>query len=110
MSDNRDIDTTGFELGMPTRIEMLEQQNLLMQAEYEQTADALTKARADIERLVHMLDNAERRRDAAIRANAKAENLLIDFREENERLEKRLLEQNARVRSLERQLDAMSRR
>lgn len=101
-----DIDTTGFEFGMPTRLEMLEQQSLLMQAEFEQAADALTKARADIQRLVRMLDDAEKRRDEAVRAHAKAEYILTDFRGENDRLEKRVLEQAARIRGLERRLSA----
>ena len=105
-----DIDTTGFELGMPTRLEMLEQQCLLMQSEYEQIAEMLTKAQADISRLVSILDTAEGRRDLAIKERDKAESLLTDFRGENARLEKRVLEQAARIRGLERRLDAATKR
>ena len=105
-----DIDTTGFELGMPTRLEMLEQQCLLMQSEYEQIGEMLTKAQADIRRLVSMLDTAAGRRDLAIKERDKSEALLTDFRGENARLEKRVLEQAARIRGLERRLHEAAKR
>ena len=105
-----DIDTTGFEFGIPTRLEMLEQQCLLMQSEYEQVTEMLTKAQADIKRLVSMLDIATGHRDLAIKERGKAESLLTDFRGENARLEKRVLEQAARIRGLERRLDAATKR
>ncbi|MFV2948033.1 hypothetical protein [Pseudomonas japonica] len=105
-----DIDETGFELGMPTRLEMLEQQCLLVQSEYEQATEMLSKAQADIRRLVSMLDTAEGRRDLAIKERDRAEYILTDFRGENARLEARVLEQAARIRGLERRLDAVTRR
>ncbi|WP_175649496.1 hypothetical protein [Pseudomonas sp. Marseille-P9899] len=104
MNDEYDIDTTGFELGIPTHIEMLEQQCLLMQSEYELVADLLAKAQADIRRLVRILDEAERRRDLAIKVRDQAEYVLTDFRAENARLEKRIEEQQREIRSLKRKL------
>lgn len=99
-----DIDTTGFELGMPTKLEMLEQHSLLLQAEYEQAADALSKARTDIRHLIEMLDNANRRRGEPMRVCAKAEYLLTDFRAENARLETRIEEARKEIRRLKRKL------
>ncbi|WP_462402198.1 hypothetical protein [Pseudomonas sp. Marseille-QA0332] len=99
-----DIDTTGFELGIPTREEMLEHQITLVQAEYETANEALTKARADIENLVCMLDEANCQRDQAKTLSARNEYILRDFRAENARLEKRIEELQMEIRGLRRKL------
>jgi hypothetical protein len=47
-----DIDTTGFEHGMPTQIEMLEQQSHLLMAENDDLRAKLVQAQANITKLV----------------------------------------------------------
>lgn len=48
------IDDTGFELGMPTRVEMLKHHCTLLCAELETTRRDLRKAHRDIARLIVM--------------------------------------------------------
>ncbi|WP_060497690.1 hypothetical protein [Pseudomonas sp. NBRC 111133] len=47
-----DIDTTGFEHGMPTQVEMLEQQSHLLMAENDDLRAQLAQAQANITKLV----------------------------------------------------------
>ena len=49
-----DIDTTGFELGMPTREEMLEHQSHMLCNENDQLRRELAKAKRNIEKLVEI--------------------------------------------------------
>lgn len=49
-----DIDTTGFELGMPTLNELLQQQCHLLCNENDQLRVELTKARRNIQKLVEI--------------------------------------------------------
>ncbi len=100
-----DIDTTGFELGMPTREEMLVHQVTLLQAECEDSTEALTKARKDIQYLVACLDQANRQRDQAKKICARTEYILTDFRAENARLEKRIEDLYREIRGLKRRLN-----
>jgi hypothetical protein len=48
------IDDTGFELGMPTRVEMLQHQCTLLCAELETTRQDLRKAHQNIAKLIIM--------------------------------------------------------
>lgn len=52
------IDDTGFELGMPTRVEMLKHQCNLLCAELETTRRDLRKAHQNIARLIVMYRNS----------------------------------------------------
>lgn len=99
-----EIDTTGFELGIPSREEMLEQQVTLLQAEYEDAIEALTKARKDIEHLVRLLDSAIEQVARQKAGWAQAEYILTDFRAENARLEKRIEDLYREIRGLRRKL------
>ncbi|MCE1020457.1 hypothetical protein LU640_30085 [Pseudomonas monteilii] len=47
-----DIDTTGFQYGMPTQVEMLEQQSYLLMAENDELRAKLAQAQANITKLV----------------------------------------------------------
>lgn len=49
-----DIDTTGFEHGMPTQVEMLEHQSHLLMAENEDLRVQLAQAKANITKLVEI--------------------------------------------------------
>lgn len=49
-----DIDTTGFEHGMPTLLEMLEQQSHLLMAENDDLRSKLALAQANITKLVEI--------------------------------------------------------
>ena len=49
-----DIDTTGFELGMPTREEMLEHQSHMLCNENDQLRRELVRAKRNIEKLVEI--------------------------------------------------------
>ncbi|WP_332774443.1 hypothetical protein [Pseudomonas sp. ESBL1] len=49
-----DIDTAGFELGMPTREEMLEHQSHILCNENDQLRRELAKAKRNIEKLVEI--------------------------------------------------------
>ncbi|MCE1084488.1 hypothetical protein LU642_28290 [Pseudomonas asiatica] len=49
-----DIDTTGFEHGMPTQVEMLEQQSHILMAEIEELRAKLDQAQANITKLVEI--------------------------------------------------------
>ena len=49
-----DIDTTGFELGMPTHVEMLEQQSHILMAENDELRAKLDQAQANITKLVEI--------------------------------------------------------
>lgn len=46
------IDTTGFEHGMPTKVEMLEQQSHILMAENDDLRAKLAQAQANITKLV----------------------------------------------------------
>lgn len=54
------IDDTGFELGMPTHVEMLQHYNRLVEAELETTRQDLRKAHKDIAGLIVMYRNSSR--------------------------------------------------
>ena len=49
-----DIDTTGFELGMPTQVEMLEQQSHILMAENDELRAKLAQAQDNITKLVEI--------------------------------------------------------
>lgn len=49
-----DIDTAGFELGMPTHVEMLEHQCHMLCNENDQLRQALAKAQRNINKLVEI--------------------------------------------------------
>jgi FtsZ-binding cell division protein ZapB len=49
-----DIDTTGFELGMPTRVEMLDHQCHMLCNENDQLRQALANAQRNINKLVEI--------------------------------------------------------
>lgn len=49
-----DIDTTGFELGMPTRVEMLEHQSHMVMADNDELRVKLAQAQANIQKLVEI--------------------------------------------------------
>lgn len=104
------IDDTGFELGMPTPVEVLQQQLLLVQAEYENAMVALARARQDIRSLVDMHAQCMRDRQGAQRSLAQAQRELLDKRSLIYRLEVRVDEQETRIRLLEQQLHGVVRR
>lgn len=54
-----DIDCTGFELGMPTREEMLEQQCRLLESEIEELCRELRASRQRVAKLVVMFADSE---------------------------------------------------
>lgn len=49
-----DIDSTGFEHGMPTQVEMPEQQSHLLMAENDDLQAQLARAQANITKLVEI--------------------------------------------------------
>ncbi|MNJ26954.1 hypothetical protein D3C77_214470 [compost metagenome] len=65
-----DIDTTGFELGMPSTIEMLQHQSHMLIAENDQLRYELTQAKANIRKLVHINQDMQSQLSAeSLRAN-----------------------------------------
>ena len=58
------IDDTGFELGMPTHVEMLKHQCTLLCAELETTRTNLRKAHQNIRRLIVMYRDSSKELDA----------------------------------------------
>lgn len=67
MMKNDLIDDSGFELGMPTRVEMLKHQCTLLCAELEATRLDLRKAHWDIAKLIVMRRDCSTKLAAVIR-------------------------------------------
>lgn len=63
------IDDTGFELGMPTHVEMLQHYNRVLEAELETTRLSLRKAHSDIAGLIVMYRNTSTELAALKEAN-----------------------------------------
>ena len=63
------IDDAGFELGMPTRVEMLQHYNRLLEAELETARRDLRKAHKDIAGLIVMYRDSARELAALKEAN-----------------------------------------
>lgn len=57
--DIADIDTTGFELGMPTHVDMLKHQCHMLSNENDQFRRDLAKARRNIQKLVDINQNLQ---------------------------------------------------
>lgn len=70
------IDDDSFALGMPTSMEMLEQHALLLQGENEQLQHDLSRARANIEKLVAINQGQA---DQITQLNGKIERLTWDL-------------------------------
>lgn len=72
-----DIDTTGFELGMPTREEILEHQSQLLTSEIERLHQELSQAKANIAKLVEINQDLNRRVGAEFKRANEAHILLV---------------------------------
>lgn len=105
-----DIDTTGFELGMPTKLEMLEQQCLLLVAECEDARAALAKAKNDLGRMIAMHAEAMRGRKMAERSMREAEHRARSMAEQNYILENLRDEQEQQIKLLRHQIHGVERR